>query len=275
MFKKSMIVVLILLCCMAISGVCLSDEDSNVLKITAKQLSYANLYKQIDIPLNAENITLEYYVKVASTAMEAYSCGLAVHFWWDIADKGVAIKVDSVYADKPGRLRFFNPQNSSMSLHGYTPDNLPVPIYSRVWYGYKVQLDSEKIRFYIREIEGDWVELELATVDRDSTISLPPDGLIIGIGGPMESGYGPNPRFRNSINDQTRLENSKARSMLFDNIVVTVDGKVVFTETFERNIDELETDWNLAADPTNEGTVFEVISEPGNRPLPTIIEFSM
>ena len=274
MFKKSMIVVLILLCCMAISGVCLS-EDSNVLKITAKELSYANLYRQIDIPLNAKTVTLEYYIKVASTGMEGLSFGPGVHFWWDTANQGVAIKVNSAYGDgRLGSIRFFDPTNRGMDKAGYKPsDTLPVPIYSKVWYGYKVQLDSEKVRFYIREIEGDWVELELATVDRDLTISNPPDGLIIGIGGPQE--FGPDPRFRNSINDQTRLEKSKARSMLFDNIVVTVDGKVVFTETFERNIDELETDWNLAADPTNEGTVFEVISEPGNRPLPTIIEFSM
>ena len=274
MFEKSMIVVLILLCCMTISGVCLS-ADSNVLKITAKELSYANLYKSIDIPLNAENITLEYYAK-ADEGMQGLSFGPAVHFWWD-SGSGVAIKVDTVYVDgsRPGWLRFFNPRNRAMKYVGYTtPDTLPVPICSGVWYGYKVQLDSEKLRFYIREIEGEWIELELAATDRATAISLPPDGLIIGIGGPQE--FGPNPRFRNSINDQTRLENSKVRSVYFDNIVVTVDGKVVFTETFERSIDKLESDgWDFATDPINEGTVFDVTSESGNRPLPTIIEFSM
>jgi len=261
MFKKSMIVVLILLCCMAISGVCLS-EDSNVLKITTKEFAYANLYKSIDIPLDAKNITLEYYAKVEG--MLGYSLGPAVHFWWDIANKGVAIKVHAAYEDgSPGWLRFFNPKNSSMALHGYTPDNLSVPIYSGVWYGYKIQLDSEKVRFYIREIEGDWVELELAATDRDMGIFFPPDGLIIGTGGPQE--FGPNPRFRNSINDQTRLENSKVRSAYFDDIVVIIDGKVVFTETFERSIDKLESDgWDFATDPINVEPVFEIISEGGN-----------
>ena len=264
MFKKSMIAVLILLCCMAISSVCLS-ADSNVLKITANEFTYANLYKSIDIPSNAENITLEYYAKVI--AGNWYSCGPAVHFWWD-SGNGVAIKVNAVVDDKLD-LRFFKPSNRGMVLDGYTPDNLPVTLKVKAWYGYKIQLDSEKVRFYIREIEGDWVELELAAVNRAYTISSPPDRLIVGTGLPGGDDY-----FRNS---DARKDDGKRRirNVYFDNVIVTVDGKVVFTETFERSIGELETDWDFAADPINAEPVFEVTSEPGTRPLPTIIEFSM
>ncbi len=172
-------------------------------------------------------------------------------------------------------LRFFNPKNRGMVLDGYTPDNLPVILKVKAWYGYKIQLDSEKVRFYIREIEGDWVELENAAVARVGTISLPPNGLIIGTGGPIAPPQfeGEGPYFRNS---DARKDGKSTRSVYYDNVVVTVDGKVVFTETFERSIGELESDgWDFAADPINAEPVFEVTSEPGTRPLPTIIEFFM
>lgn len=57
------------------------------------------------------------------------------------------------------------------------------------------------------------------------------------------------------------MNKSKVRSVYFDNIVLTVDGKVVFTETFERSIDELKSDWDFATDPINKEPVFEVVSE--------------
>lgn len=257
-----MVVLLILFCWIAISGVCLAgSEDSNVLKITTHELAYANLYKPINIPLDAENITLEYYAKVDG-GMVSYSAGPAVHFWWD-SSNGIAIKVNLVYPDGvPGYLRFFNPINQHMKYIGYTDaEDLPVLIHGGVWYGYKIQMDSEKVRFYVREIGGDWIELELAQTDRNVSIFFPPDGLVVGTGGPQASDFGPNPHFRNSIADKERLKKSKVRSVYFDNIVLTVDGKVVFTETFERSIDELKSDWDFATDPINKEPVFEIVSE--------------
>jgi hypothetical protein len=214
-------------------------SESNVLRITTHELAYSNLYRPLYIPENAERIVLEYYVR--GEDISGYASGGAVHLWWDSGEY-IANKLDHVSYSGSGGLRLMTPKRVFVDKEIY-------PIEEGVWYGLKIELLPREIIFFAKlQEEKEWTELY--RTERAPALLSPPDGIIVGVG----RHDGSNPYLRNS-----HIDLRKVGKIYFDEVTLTVDGKVVLYESFEEPIDELKEKWDFATDPANDEPVFEVV----------------
>jgi hypothetical protein len=219
-------------------------QETRALKITTHELAYANLYRDVDIPEDASVIAIDYSIR--GVYLNGYGWGPAVFLYWDTLNYA-GIRLDST----SGRVR--------TELSGGRKNTDWGDLGKNAWIDMKVVITSTEVFFYAKNSrEDEWILFNTngLPVARPDGIAGPPKGIVIGSGRANLKLPDEKPYLRNS-NPDGDLRN--VGSFYIDNITIRADDKVVFYEDFEKTLDTLKLEYDMASDPANVEPVFEIV----------------
>jgi hypothetical protein len=215
-------------------------QEKKALKVTTHELAYANLYRDVDIPEDASVISIDYSIR--GVYLNGYSWGPAAFLYWDTLNFA-GIRLDNT---SKGGVRTDLCRSRKNTDYGELGTN--------AWLDMKVVITPTEVFFYAKNSEEDeWILFNTngLPVARPDGIAGPPKGIVIGTG----VGRADAPYLRNSNDGDFR----KVGSFYIDNITIRADDKVVFYEDFEKTLDTLRLEYDMASDPVNTEPVFEVV----------------
>jgi hypothetical protein len=233
----------LLLLVFAVSSV--YGQEKKALKVTTHELAYANLYRNVDIPEDASVIAIDYSIR--GVELYGYGWGPAAFLYWDALNY-VGIRLDSTSA---GRVR--------TDLSGGRKNTEWGALGKNAWIDMKVVITPTEVFFYAKNSEVDeWIlfNTDGQPVPRPDGIAGPPKGIVIGSGRANLKLPDEKPYLRNSNPDG---DLRKVGHFYIDNITIRADDKVVFYEDFEKTLDTLRLEYDMASDPANEEPVFEIV----------------
>lgn len=224
--------------------------ESTALRINTHELAYANLYRPIEFP-DGHTLTLEYRI-LGLDDINGRSWGPAVFLTWD-PHTFLGLRLNS--SDRITlRLDILGNRHN---------DHARVYYPSSRWVEMKLVLTPARMEYFIRESgTEEWIEVDWLSGSRyrDGTrpteLSAQPAGIVIGTG---RGGAGhPELYLRNSYPDLSSEEGKRA-SVLITDIVLRVDGDLVFEERFDTDLGTLYEVYDIEADGYNEDPVFELV----------------
>lgn len=227
--------VLLLMIAILLFSLPVGAKEGKALEITTYELAYANLYKALKIPADLTNLTLEY--KIKGDNIRGYSYGPGVFIYWG-AESFAGLRLDSslrstMRADVGGN-RLNDPIGDLGTVDG--------------WIQVKLGFTITDMSFYARNLgDEEWVLFYRG--ERPLTLLYPPEGLVIGTGW-----RGAQPYIRNSGADPRNIG-----KVYITDITLKAGDEVIFKEDFQKGIDELKDEYDMASDPRNEGPVFQVV----------------
>jgi hypothetical protein len=210
-------------------------QGDKVLKITTHELAYANLFKDLKFPEDTSNMTLEY--KIKGQGINGYSWGGGVFIYWD-PQSYIGLRLnDSIV------------RNMRNDILGVRQGDLFSVGEGDDWLEVRVSLTISDIFLYVKTEEAEEWSLTYQG-SRPINLFFQPLGLVIG------TGYrGDNPYLRNS-----NVDLRSSGSLYIDDIVLKVGDKVIFEEDFEKSMDDIMAQYDVAWDPANKEPVIQVVS---------------
>lgn len=231
-FKILFLMVAILLFSLPVAA-----EEGKALEITTHELVYANLYRDLKMPTDTSNMTLEY--KIKGDNIRGLSFGPAVFIYWDI-DLFAGLRLNSSFdstmrADVNG-LRVNDPVGNLGTANE--------------WIEVKLNFTITDMSFYARNLgDAEWV-LFYNGERPFTTLLNPPKGVVIGTGW-----KGSQPYIRNSYTTPGNVG-----KVYITDIVLKVNGEVLFKEDFQKGIGELKKEYDMEFDSQNKEPVFQVVT---------------
>jgi hypothetical protein len=237
--KKGLIMVFI--CTMFFTFSVSATQENRVLKINGYGHLYANLYKDIDFPDGSDTLILKY--RFNNESFTGSSWGPAVFFYWG-PDKYIGMRIDSINGNyrlevRDGRANVTKPPVELFS----TPKN--------TWCDIRVVLDmvNFEVNFYGRNA-GEWEWTSVHQQSLPGNLRSKPTGIVIGVG---YTSTGTVPYLRQSYTSSGALG-----KIYFDDVVLKVGKEVIFKEDFEKSLEELRQEYDMAWDPQNKADVLQV-----------------
>jgi hypothetical protein len=252
--KRSFIITCLLV--MVLTTMVVAGENK-VLQIDTHGNAYANLYRSIEFPGNAEVITLQY--KIRNKDLTSNSWGPAVLLYWDNLD-AVGLRLST--STDQGRYRI---EVGRLMRLGLGTDAFMTP--GDTWAEVKVVVDRPNFHVYLycRNLgDNEWTLVHDDVYPEDNKydsrfFSRLPQGIVIGTGYVVgRTGTGSAPYLRNSYDTVPGVTPGIHGTVYFDDIQIKADDKVIFSESFDISMDELVLKYDIESEPVNPDPVFQV-----------------